>query len=65
MERITLDIDLEKFRYSLVGDGFLMEEVLGMSRERLISILEYRVKNHIECEYARGKRYGLYDRNRL
>lgn len=56
---VTLDIDLEKFRYSLVGDGFLLEEVKAMSRSRLIEILTYRINDHIEEEYCRSIRYGL------
>ena len=28
---VTLDIDLEKFRYSLVGDGYTLKDVLHMS----------------------------------
>ena len=56
---VTLDIDLEKFRYSLVGDGFRLEEVKAMSRSRLIEILTYRINDHIEEEYRRSIRYGL------
>ena len=56
---ITLDIDLEKFRYSLVGDGYLKEEVVDMSEDRLITILKNRITDHIEVEYDRSLRYGL------
>lgn len=58
---ITIDIDIEKFRFSLVGDGFLLDEVVEMSYERLIEIFCSRVNRHIAAEYARGARYGLYD----
>lgn len=61
---ITFNIDLEKFRYSLVGDGYLLEEVTQMTQGKLIEILEGRIISHIETEYARGKRYGLYDGTR-
>ena len=64
---VTLDIDLEKFRYSLVGDGYTLKDVLHMSNAKLIDILHDRVNNHIESEYYRGKRLGLFcdedDRN--
>ena len=59
--KVTLDIDLEKFRYSLVGDGYLLEEVKEKTNEELIAILTGRVKRHIEAEYFKGKRYGLID----
>lgn len=60
--KITLDIDLEKFRYSLVGDGYLKEEVVNMSQDRLIIILQTRIENHIEVEYSRSLNYGLLDK---
>ena len=64
---VTLDIDLEKFRYSLVGDGYTLKNVLHMSNTKLIDILCNRVNDHIEAEYCRGMRLGLFcdedDRN--
>lgn len=61
---VKLEIDLEKFRYSLVGDGYLLEEVKQMTEERLIFILEMRINNHIEKEYQRSRRWGLLDGTR-
>lgn len=58
---IILNIDLEKFRYSLIGDGYLKEEVEKMSNDRLIGILKRRINNHIEIEYDKSKRLGLID----
>ena len=64
---VTFDIDLEKFRYSLVDDGYTLKNVLHMSNAKLIDILHDRVNDHIESEYYRGKRLGLFydedDRN--
>lgn len=64
---IILNVDLEMFRFSLVGDGYLLDEVLEMSHERLIDILRNRINDHIAKEYYRGKRLGLFcdedDRN--
>ena len=62
--KVTIDIDLEKFRYSLVGDGYLLEEVKEMSDEKLVTILTGRIKRHIEMEYGRSRRYGLLDGTR-
>ena len=65
--KVTFDVDLEKFRYSLVGDGYTLKNVLPMSNTKLIDILQDRVNDHIETEYYRGKRLGLFcdedDRN--
>ena len=33
---VTFNIDLEKFRYSIVGDGYLLEEVVQMTQGKLI-----------------------------
>ena len=58
--KITLNVDLEKFRYSLVGDGYILEEVIDMTEEQLVKILQERIYYHIEREYEKGKRIGLY-----
>lgn len=56
---VTVDVDLEKFRYSLVGDGYLLEEVKKMSEEELVGILSNRIYSHIELKYDKSVRYGL------
>ena len=61
IKKVEIDIDLEKFRYSLIGDSFLKDEVISMSDEILIFILKNRITNHIDAEYDKGKRLGLYD----
>lgn len=61
---VKLEVDLEKFRYSLVGDGYLLEEVADMTEKKLISILEMRIYDHIEKEYQRSKDFGLLDGTR-
>lgn len=45
--KVELDIDLEKFRLSLVGDGYLYEEVKDMPQEKLIEILQKRLTHSI------------------
>ena len=59
--KINLDIDLEKFRGSLVGDGYILEEVKSMTNEELITELTRRIEWHIESEYAKSERLGLLD----
>lgn len=58
--KVTLDIDLEKFRYSLIGDGYTKEEAIKMSQEDLIDELVDRISWHIEKEYNEGKKFGWY-----
>ena len=62
--KVTIDVDLEKFRYSLVGDGYLLEEVKEMSDEELITVLTGRIERHIEVEYGKSRRYGFLDETR-
>ena len=62
--KITLDIDLEKFRYSLIGDGYLKEEVVDMPQDRLIAILSNRIEDYINIEYDKSRRFGLLDGTR-
>lgn len=45
--KVELDIDLEKFRLSLVGDGYLYEEVKDMPQKKLIEILQKRLTHSI------------------
>lgn len=61
---VTINVDLEKFRYSLVGDGYLLEEVKEMSNEKLITVLAGRIERHIEAEYRKSREYGLLDGTR-
>ena len=59
--KVSINIDLEKFRYSLVGDGYILEEVKDMTSEELSGILARRITQHINKEYDRSKRLGLLD----
>ncbi len=58
---VTVNINIEKFRYSLVGNGYTLEEVKTFSHERLGAILQARVLGKIYHDYYKGKRIGLYD----
>lgn len=58
---VTINIDLEKFRYSLVGDGYVLKEVVEMSNEELIDVLERRVNSYINVEYHRSVDLNLLD----
>ena len=41
--KVSNNIDIEKFRYSLVGDGYILEEVKDMTSEELSGILARRI----------------------
>ncbi len=58
---IVINVDLEKFRWSLVGDGYIREEAAAMSEEELIRVLKQRIKTHIEVEFGKTLRLGLLD----
>ena len=59
--KVTIDIDLERLRYSLVGDGYVLKEVVEMSNEDLINVLERRVNSYIDVEYHRSVNLNLLD----
>lgn len=57
---INVDINLEHFRYSLVGDGYTLKEAEALTDGELIRLFEGRVINNMETEYYKGLRLGLY-----
>lgn len=57
--KVTIDIDLEKFRYGLVGDGYTYEDAKALTMQELIDEFNYRVEEHIEREYRESLSYGL------
>jgi hypothetical protein len=59
---VYMNVDTEKLRYALVGNGYILEEVEKLSEDQLIAILEKRVEDTITKEYYKGLRFGLYDR---
>lgn len=52
--KVELDIDIEKFRWSLVGDGYIYDEVKNMSTEKLTKILQTRITNYIDAECSKS-----------
>jgi hypothetical protein len=59
---VYMNVDTEKLRYALVGNGYILEEVEKLSEDQLIAILEKRVADTITEEYYKSLRFGLYDR---
>lgn len=49
--KVTIDVDLEKFRYGLVGNGYTYGDAKALTKQDLIDELIYRVEEHIEREY--------------
>ena len=58
---VTLDVNMEKLRYALVGNGYTLEEAERLTEGQLLTILRMRVERKIENEYLAGVRQGLYD----
>lgn len=53
--KLEMEIDIEKFRYGLVGDGYLYDEVINMSNDELLTILKNRIVNRIRVEYIKSE----------
>ena len=61
--KVTIEINLEHFRYALVGDGYLLKEAKMLTDEELLKIFQERIINSMEKEYYKGIRLGLYEEN--
>lgn len=59
---VTLDVDLEKLRYALVGNGYILKEAENLSEGQLLTLLRMKVERKIDQEYEAGIRQGLYER---
>ena len=59
--KVSVEVNLEHFRYSLVGDGYILEEAEALTNEELIDIFNKRIINYMEKEYYKGIRLGLYE----
>lgn len=57
--KVELDIDIEKFRLSLVGDGYIYEEVKDLKEEQLIEILQNRLTKKILNSAHKTIEWGL------
>ena len=47
--------DLEKFKYSLIGDEYSLDEVEELSKSQLMEILSKQVKEYIDSKYIEFK----------
>lgn len=54
MKTIEMNIDLNKFRYSLAGNGYTIKEVEALSEEELITIFKRKVIMMIENGYHKS-----------
>ena len=57
---VTVKINLDHFRMSLIGDGFTREEALTLPDDKLGEILVAKVNRKIEHNYILGVERGLY-----
>ena len=37
--KLEMEVDIEKFRYGLVGNGYIYEEVIEFTKEELMKML--------------------------
>ena len=54
MKTVEMNIDLNKFRYSLAGNGYTIKEVEALSEEELITIFKRKVIMMIENGYHKS-----------
>ena len=58
---LKVNVEIEKARLALVGDGYTFVETQNMSDEDVIEIWTYRLRGQIIDNYYKGIRIGLYD----
>ena len=51
---MKIDIDIRKYKITLVGDGYTYDEVKHMSDEKAEEIFKSRLKAHMSKEYSRS-----------
>lgn len=52
--KVELEVDVDKYKWSLVGDGYLYDEAKQMSDDEVINILQRRLTQRIEREYTKS-----------
>ena len=60
--KLEMEVDIEKFRYGLVGNGYIYEEVIEFTEEELMEMLIDKINKKIKVEY-RMSRDIIRDRN--
>lgn len=53
--KMEIEVDLEKFRLGLVGDGYLYDEAVKLTEEQLKTILQDRITHRIQVEYMNSR----------
>lgn len=53
--KLEMEVDIEKFRYGLVGNGYIYEEVIEFTEEKLIEMLIDKINQKIKVEYRMSK----------
>ena len=53
--KLEMDINIEKFRYGLVGNGYIYEEVIKFTEAELMEMLIEKINQKINLEYRMSK----------
>ena len=53
--KLEMEVDIEKFRYGLVGNGYIYEEVIEFTEEELMEMLIDKINQKIKVEYRMSR----------
>ena len=53
--KLEMEVDIEKFRYGLVGNGYIYEEVIEFTEEELMEMLIDKINQKIKLEYRMSR----------
>ena len=53
--KLEMEIDIDKFKYGLISNGYLYKEVVTMSDEKALAILKNKIIQDIQNNYIRSQ----------
>ena len=53
--KLEMEVDIEKFRYGLIGNGYIYEEVIEFTEEELMEMLIDKINQKIKFEYRMSR----------
>ena len=53
--KLEMEVDIEKFRYGLVGNGYIYKEVIEFTEEELMEMLIDKINQKIKVEYRMSR----------
>ena len=53
--KLEMEVDIEKIRHGLVGNGYIYEEIIEFTEEELMKMLIDKINQKIKVEYRMSR----------